>query len=138
MEDYLSGERAPPTVCTSLGITMIRGENGEAEFAYEADGRHANPMGTLHGGILCDIADGAMGMALATLLADGESFTTLEIKTNFLRPVWNAKLTAKARVVSKGKSVALCECDVTDEKGRLVARASCTQMVLSGEMAKGR
>lgn len=138
VEGYLAGKIPPPPVCTALGIQMVSGANGEAEFRYEADGRHANPMGTLHGGILCDLADGAMGMAMASLLEDGESFTTLELKTNFLRPVWNAKLRAKARVVSKGRTVALLECDVWDEKDRLVAKTSSTVMVLTGEMAKGR
>ncbi|MFQ5771237.1 MAG: PaaI family thioesterase, partial [bacterium] len=50
--------------------------------------QHANPMGTLHGGVLCDIADAAMGMAYASTLEQGESFTTLELKINFLKPVW--------------------------------------------------
>ena len=138
VESYLAGTTAPPTVCTSLGIRMVSGGGGTAEFHYEADGRHANPMGTLHGGILCDLADGAMGMAIASLLEDGESFTTLELKTNFLRPVWNAKLRAKGRVVNKGRTVALLECDVLDEKERLVAKSTSTVMILSGDMAKGR
>jgi uncharacterized protein (TIGR00369 family) len=138
MARYLSGELAPPTVCSSLGITMARGGDGTAEFEYTADGRHANPMGTLHGGILCDLADGAMGMALASTLEEGESFTTLELKINFLRPVWNATLTAKARTVSRGKSVALMACDVYDDKQRHVAAVSATQLILSGAQAKGR
>jgi uncharacterized protein (TIGR00369 family) len=138
MEELLSGKIPPPTVCTSLGMTMVRGGEGTAEFQYTADGRHANPMGTLHGGILCDLADGAMGLALACTLAEGESFTTLELKINFLRPVWNATLTAKARTVSRGKTVALMACDIHDDKGRHVAAVSATQMILSGEMAKGR
>jgi uncharacterized protein (TIGR00369 family) len=49
--------------------------------------QHANPMGTLHGGILCDIADAAMGMAFASSLAPDESFTTVELNINFFRPV---------------------------------------------------
>jgi uncharacterized protein (TIGR00369 family) len=100
--------------------------------------RHANPMGTLHGGVLCDIADAAMGSAYGTLLDEGESFTTLELKINFLRPVWDATLTATGRVISRGKTVGLTECDITDEQGRLVARASSTCLTLRGDQAKGR
>jgi len=84
-------------------------------------------MGTVHGGILCDLADAAMGMARASLLEQGESFTTLELKINYLRPVLDALLEARARVVHGGKSMAYLECDVValpDEK--LVARASST------------
>ncbi len=130
--------RFPPPVADLIGMTLVRAEGGESQMEMVADERHSNPMGTLHGGILCDLADAAMGMAYASTLADGESFTTLELKINFLRPVWNATLTADGRVVQGGRSVGLTECDVTDERGRLVARASSTCMTLRGEQADGR
>jgi uncharacterized protein (TIGR00369 family) len=95
-------------------------------------------MGTLHGGILCDLADAAMGVAFASTLREQESFTTLELKVNFLRPVWQGLLTAEAEVVSRGRTVGLVECKITDEKQRLIARASSTCMVLSGDAAKNR
>jgi uncharacterized protein (TIGR00369 family) len=95
-------------------------------------------MGTLHGGILCDIADAAMGVAFASDLADGETFTTLELKINFLKPVWTARLNAVARVVKRGKTVGLVECDVVDQTGSLVARASSTCLTLAGKKAEGR
>ena len=113
-------------------------EPGRVVIRFQAGPEHANPMGTLHGGVFCDLADAAMGMAYASTLEDGESFTTLELKINFLRPVWNAALTADGRVVQAGRSVGLTECDVTDERGRLVARASSTCMTLRGEQADGR
>jgi uncharacterized protein (TIGR00369 family) len=106
------------------------------EFVAEA--RHANPMGTLHGGILCDIADAAMGMAFASTLDEGETFTTLELKINFLKPVRTGRLVATGRIVKGGRTIGLVECDVVDEKERLVARASSTCMTLRGEEAKGR
>ena len=59
---------------------LMRGEVSP----LEATERHANPMGTVHGGILADIADAAMGMA----------FTILELKINFMKPVWTGKLRA--------------------------------------------
>jgi uncharacterized protein (TIGR00369 family) len=62
----------------------------------EATEKHANLMGTLHGGILCDAA---MEMAFASTLGEEETFTTVELKINFFRPVWNTKLTAEAQVV---------------------------------------
>ena len=100
--------------------------------------QHANPMGTLHGGILCDLADAAMGIAYASTLGEDESFTTLELKINFLKPVWKTTLRAEGRVVKRGKSVGLVECDVFDDGRSLVARASSTCLTLAGEMAKGR
>jgi uncharacterized protein (TIGR00369 family) len=95
-------------------------------------------MGTCHGGILCDIADAAMGVAYASTLGEGESFTTLEMKINFLKPVWKAKLRAVGRVVKRGKTVGLVECDVFDETDSLVARASSTCLTLAEETAAGR
>ena len=74
-------------------------------------------MGTVHGGILCDIADAAMGIAYASGLDEGETFTTLELKINFLKPVRTGRLTATGRIVKAGRTVGLVECDVTDEQG---------------------
>jgi uncharacterized protein (TIGR00369 family) len=92
----------------------------------EVDERHHNPMGTLHGGIYCDLADAAMGFAYAATLVDGESFTTVELKINFFRPVRKGKLTAEARVVRAGNNLGYMECDVKDGEGKLVARAGST------------
>ena len=111
---------------------------GESEMTLDVTERHANPMGTVHGGIVCDLADAAMGTAYFSTLEDGESFTTLELKVNFLRPFWTGRLVARGRVVSRGRTVGLSECDVLDVEGRLVARASSTCMTLRGEAAKGR
>ena len=66
--------------------------DGRAPVTLSAGPQHANPMGTLHGGILCDIADAAMGMASASALGPEESFRTVELKINFFRPVWQARL----------------------------------------------
>lgn len=132
------GSVPPPLIATLIGLEMMSVEPGVAVFALEAGPRHANPMGTLHGGILCDLADAAMGMAYASTLDEGETFTTLELKINFIRPVWSGRLLATGRVVSGGRTVGLVECDVVHDKERLVARATCTCMTLRGEAATGR
>jgi uncharacterized protein (TIGR00369 family) len=134
----IRGEAPPPPVAGLVGFRVVEVDAGRAVFEMDAGPRHANPMGTLHGGILCDIADAAMGIAYASTLGEGESFTTLELKINFFKPVWNAKLRAEGRIVKKGRTVGMTECDVFDEKGSLVARASSTCMTLAGEVAKGR
>lgn len=127
-----------PPIAKLVGFQLIEYEKGRAVFSLEAGPQHANPMGTLHGGILCDVADAAMGASVATTLEEGESFTTLEFKINFLKPIWNAKLRASGKVIRRGKTICLTECDVTDEKGSLVAKASSTCMILAGEKAVGR
>jgi len=112
--------------------------DGRATVVLEAGPQHANPMGTLHGGILCDIADAAMGMAFASTLAPEESFTTVELKINFFRPVWQARLKSEGTVVQRGRTIGYVECTITDEENRLVAKAASTCMVLRGQKASGR
>ena len=132
------GEAPPPPIADLIGFTLTEVEPGRAVIAFDAGPRHANPMGTLHGGVLCDIADAAMGMAYAASLDEGETFTTLELKINFLKPVRTGRLIATGRLVKGGRTVGLLECDVVDDKDRLVARASSTCMTLRGEQAAGR
>ncbi|HEX9267029.1 MAG TPA: PaaI family thioesterase [Candidatus Limnocylindria bacterium] len=125
-------------VAKLVGFRPTSVEDGKAVFELEAGPQHANPMGTLHGGVLCDVADAAMGVAYASTLGEGETFTTLELKINFLRPFRNGTLTATARVVKAGRTIGLTECDVTDPEGRLIARAMSTCMTLRGESSEGR
>lgn len=125
-------------VARLIGFEAKEIGNGRATVVLAAGPQHANPMGTLHGGILCDIADAAMGMAFASTLAQEESFTTVELKMNFFRPVWQAELRAEGAVVQRGHTVGYVECSITDEQNRLVARAASTCMVLRGGQAVGR
>jgi uncharacterized protein (TIGR00369 family) len=125
-------------VARLIGFEPEQIGDGRATVRLAAGPRHANPMGTLHGGILCDIADAAMGMAFASTLAPEESFTTVELKINFFRPVWSALLTAEGKVVRRGKTIGYTECEITDERGQLVAKAGSTCLVLRGEAAKNR
>src|SRR5215510_4638650 len=132
------GELPPPPVATLIGFTIDSVEPGRVVMEMEAGPQHTSPLGTVHGGVLCDLADAAMGMAYASALEEGETFTTLELKINFLKPVWSGRLVATGRMVKGGRTVGLTECDVVDDKERLVARASSTLMTLRGESASGR
>jgi uncharacterized protein (TIGR00369 family) len=121
-----------------IGWESTRIGEGHAIVTLQAGPQHANPMGTLHGGILCDIADAAMGIAFASTLGPAESFTTVELKINFFRPVWNSLLKAEANVIRRGSKIGYVECEITDEQNRLVAKSASTCMVLAGENAEGR
>ena len=138
MRKIQRGSLPPPPVAELIGLRLVSVEPGHVVMKMDAERRHANPMGTVHGGILCDLADAAMGMAYASSLDEGETFTTLELKINFLKPVWTGRLVATGRLVKGGRTVGLTECDVVDDKERLVARASSTLMTLRGEAAAGR
>lgn len=79
-----------------------------------------------------------MGMAFASTLAPDESFTTVELKINFFRPVWRAQLKAEGTVLRRGRTIGYVECTISDEENRLVAKAASTCMVLRGQVAAGR
>ena len=134
----MRGDEVVAPVGKLIGFRPVSVEAGTAVFELEAGPQHANPMGTLHGGVLCDVADAAMGVAYASTLAEGESFTTLELKINFLRPFRTGTLIATGRVVKTGRTIGVAECDVTDSDGRLIARAMSTCMTLRGESSEGR
>ena len=100
--------------------------------------RSGNDMDTYMEGILCDVADAAMGMAFVTTLAPDESFTTMSLGINFFRPVWVARLRLDARVVNRSKNNGYIECDIADPDGKRIAKAMSTCTVLRGEQAKIR
>ena len=132
------GEVPPPPVAQLIGLELVEVDAGRAVFRLRADQRHTNPMGTVHGGVLCDLADAAMGCAFASSIAAGETYTTLELAINFLKPVWSGLLTATGRLVKRTRKIGLTEAEITDEKGSLVAKAKSTCLILEGEDAKGR
>jgi len=125
------------TIGRLLGFVLKVIEPGHAIFEMEADERHHNPLGTLHGGIYCDLADAAMGFAYASTLGEHETFTTIELKINFLRAVRKATLIAEARVVKAGSTLGYVECEVKDQRGKLVAKAASTCMRLRQDRSEG-
>jgi uncharacterized protein (TIGR00369 family) len=138
IQAMIRGEVPPAPVLNFVGMQLVSAEPGAAVVELRSDERHTNPMGTIHGGILCDIADAAMGIAYACTLEEGESFTTLELKINFLRPHRAGKLVATSRIVNSGRTVGLLACDVRDERERLIAHATSTCLTLRGEAGAGR
>ena len=138
LRKLLQGELAGPPIAKLIGFVPTHFEPGVSVMEMDADARHANPMGTLHGGVLCDLADAAMGTAMASTLESDETFTTLSLTSNFFKPIWKAHLCARARVTKRTRTLGLVECEVEDEQGSLVAKVFSTCMVLRGDAAKGR
>jgi uncharacterized protein (TIGR00369 family) len=129
----VSGERELFPIARLVGMEMTALEPGREVFEMTAELRHHNPLGTLHGGVYCDLADAAMGWAYAATLVEGESFTTIELKINLLRAVRQGRLTAEGKVIRAGKTVGYVECEVKDQDGKLVAKASSTCLKLKKE-----
>lgn len=132
-------EAAPDSpVGAMLGWEVMSVGDGEATLAMDAGARFANRGGPVQGGVITALADTATGFAFGTTVEPDESTTNLELKVNFLRPVFEDRLEATATVVNRGRTLGLVECSVHNAAGKLVARLSTTYMVLRGEQAEGR
>ena len=131
--------RYPTAISQTLGFRIA--EVGEGWAAVEADAHpdaHGNQQGTIHGGFLCELADAAIGTAHSTLTAEGESFTTIELKINFFRPSWRTKLRAEARPMQSGRTLTHYRVDIYNGDGKIAATVVSTVMTLRGDKATGR
>lgn len=132
-----SGEFRMP-LADHLGLRLSRVAEGAVTVSLTPQPFHRNIMGTVHGGILCSMADAAMGLAFGSTLPAEETFTTVELKINYLRPVFDQTVHAHGSLIQKGKTMGLLECRLEDDAGKLVAFATSTCMVIQGEAASGR
>jgi len=93
----------------------------------------------MHGGMLATLLDSAMGCAVMSMLRPGATFTTLELKTNYVRAATSrtGRLHAEGRVVHIGTRVATTDARVTDDNGRLYAHATSTCLIITPEVSNG-
>lgn len=136
--EKIRNAQSRPPIGDLLDISLVSVDANLCVMEMTPKPTQWNPLGTLHGGILCDLGDAAMGTAMMTTLEADESVTTIELKANFFKPIWTERLRATARVVRRTRSIGYIECEITDEKGSLVSKQSSTCMVLRGDAAKGR
>jgi uncharacterized protein (TIGR00369 family) len=108
-------------------------DHGLAVFECTPDESVYNPIGLVHGGLVCTLADSVAGCAVHTTLEPGARYTSIDITVNYLRPVTlgSGRLVATGRVTKPGRRVALATAEVTDGAGRLVATATSNCLILS-------
>lgn len=148
LEKHLAGTLAPddttfmryPTrIAKTLGMRIVDAGSATASVEIDADPEiHGNQQGTVHGGLLCELADAAIGTAHSTITNPHESFATIDLKMIFLRPVWKSTLRAVAKSVRSGRSISHYACEIIGEDGKVVATALSAIMTLRGEQAAGR
>lgn len=126
------GELPEAPMMRTLGIEPVDVEPGRAVFGVVPDEFHFNPMGTVHGGLAATLCDTALGCAVHSRLPAGTGYTTLELKTNFVRPITTrtGRLECEATVVHLGSRTATAEARVTDASGKLYAHATATCLLL--------
>jgi uncharacterized protein (TIGR00369 family) len=107
-------------------------ERGLVVFECKPDESVYNPIGVVHGGLVCTLTDSALGCAVHTTLAAGVAYTSVDITVNYLRPVTldSGTLVATGRVVKPGRRVAAASAEVLDGSGRLVATATSNCLVM--------
>jgi len=137
LEALATGEFRMP-LAEHLALRLTHAEAGRVTVSFQPQPFHRNIMGTVHGGILCSAADAAMGLSFGTTLPAGQAFTTVDLKINYLRPVFDQPVHAHGVVLHKGKTMGLMECRLVDGQQRLVAFATSTCMVIQGKAASGR
>jgi uncharacterized protein (TIGR00369 family) len=126
------GRLPHPPICAVLNYRLVEVEPGHAVFEATPGEQHYNPIGVVHGGLAMTLLDSAMGCAVQTHMAAGGGYTTLEAKTNLVRPVTSetGKLRAIGKIVHLGKRVATAEARLEDKAGKLYAHATSTCIVL--------
>lgn len=135
-EAMTRGELPPPPIASLIGVDQMEFDDATASFSLVPHEMHYNPLGTVHGGVIATLLDSACGCAVQLTLPAGEAYTTLDLTTKYLRPVTVAtgRITATATVLSRGSRTALAEGRLTDERGRLLAYATSSCIVLQAPL----
>lgn len=132
LRKMIAGELTAPPVTAALGFRLAEVEAGRAVFVLQPEEYQYNPIGTVHGGVLATVCDSAIGCAIHSQLAAGVGYTTLELKTNFVRPL--TKGSGEARCVGEvlylGSRQATGEAKIFNGEGKLVAHATATCLIL--------
>lgn len=130
MEAALRGEIPGAPIGALMGFRLTEVSKGEVRFEGTPDETTCNPMGAVHGGLMCTVLDSAVGCAVQTTLPAGVGYTSVEIKVNYLRPVFaGTPLFAKGWVTKPGRRVAFAEGEIRDAADKVVATASSTCLV---------
>ncbi len=133
--DYLraivAGDVPPPPIAILLGLEIVDIQEGQVTFAVKPAEYHYNPIGMVHGGLACTLFDSAMGCAVHSTLPAGATYTTLEIKVNFLRPLSSrtGRVLCEGKVIYVGGRTATAEARLIDADGKLYGHATTTCMI---------
>lgn len=131
MKKIASGDLPGAPIASHFEMELIDVGDGTVTFRCRPDESHYNPIGMVHGGLVCTLLDSALGCATHTTLPAGTGYTSIEIKVNFLRPVTadNGPLICTGRVTKPGRRVTFAEGEVLDNQSRVVATASGSLLV---------
>ena len=126
------GLRPPAPMGSLLGVRIRTVERGRVVFEYEPDGSVYNPIGMVHGGVVCTLADTVIGCAVHSTLDAGVDYTSIDLQIAYLRPLTSSSglVVATGTVVRPGRRVAFARADITDGAGRPVCEATGSCLVI--------
>ncbi len=130
----IAGELPSPPISELIGMQLVEASEGRAVFTCEPAEYHYSPLGMVHGGIAATLLNSAMGLAVVSMLPASASFTTLELKVNYVRPVSEktGMLYCEGKIIHMGGRIATAEGRVSDAAGKLYAHGTTTCMVIRG------
>jgi uncharacterized protein (TIGR00369 family) len=131
LRGLMAGQFPIPPMAQTLGFTLAEVDPGRVVFTGVPEFRHYNPIGSVHGGFAMTLLDSALACAIHSTLAKGETYTTLEIKVNLVRPLTGetGPVRAEGRIVHRGRTLGTSEGDIKDSGGKLYAHATTTCMI---------
>ena len=127
----IDGALPQPPITDTLGFRLIAAEHGRAVFEGVPEFRHYNPMGSVHGGFAATLLDSAVACAVFSTLAKGETYTTLELKLNMVRPLTKdtGPVRAQGLIIHRGRTTATSEGYLRDAADKLYAHATTTCII---------
>lgn len=115
-----------PEFMDDMGLRDLGVQDGESVLQLDLAPRHMSRAQRAHGGVLFSLLDSALGRAILSHLPEGRGCATVEIKINYFRPVQHGTITARGRMKEKTRSLAYAEGEITNQEGKVLARASGT------------
>jgi uncharacterized protein (TIGR00369 family) len=127
------GKLPTSPIAKLMNIEGVSASDGEVLFRCTPDESTYNPLGLVHGGLVCTLLDSVAGCAVHTTLPAGVGYTSIEIKVSYMRPVSaGTTLTARGWVTKRGRRVSFADAEAVDEDGRKVATAASSCLILGG------
>jgi uncharacterized protein (TIGR00369 family) len=133
LKEVFEGRLPPPPIAATMGFSGVHVEEGKSVFEGEPAEYQYNPIGVVHGGFAMALLDSAMGCAVHSTLAVGERYTTLEVKTNFVRPITldTGRVRCEGVVIHRGGTIATAEGRLTAVvTGKLLAHGTTTCLIV--------
>jgi uncharacterized protein (TIGR00369 family) len=118
---------------TLLGVEILEADSGQAVLQLPYTVKLSNGGGVMHGGAMTTLADTAVAMAIKSLIPEGTPFATIKLSMEFIAPVLEGRVTARARVTGPQDRTFHGECELFGENGKLCARmTSLFKLVRAG------